>query len=35
VIVHLADLDIGVERSHLPADYFTRDAEWLAENRGW
>ena len=35
VIVHLVDLDIGVERSHLPADYVARDAEWLADNRGW
>jgi maleylpyruvate isomerase len=35
IAVHLVDLDIGVERSQLPADYVARDAEWLAENRGW
>jgi maleylpyruvate isomerase len=35
IIVHLVDLDIGVDRAQLPAEYVVRDAEWLAENRGW
>ncbi|MET0895500.1 MAG: maleylpyruvate isomerase N-terminal domain-containing protein [Acidimicrobiia bacterium] len=33
LLVHLVDLDVGVEPSDLPADYLVADADWIAENR--
>jgi len=33
LLVHLVDLDIGVEPADLPHDYLDVDAEWLAEFR--
>jgi maleylpyruvate isomerase len=35
LLVHLVDLDVGVEPSDLPADYVEADAAWLAEHRAW
>lgn len=33
ISVHLVDLDVGVDRSGLPAGYLERDAPWLAQFR--
>ena len=33
LLVHLVDLDLGVESSDLPRDYLDADAGWLAEFR--
>jgi len=33
LLVHLVDLDLGVEPSDLPRDYLDADATWLAEFR--
>ena len=35
LLVHLVDLDVGVEPRDLPADYLEADATWLAEHRAW
>jgi maleylpyruvate isomerase len=35
LLVHLVDLDVGVEPRDLPADFLEADAAWLAEHRGW
>lgn len=33
LLVHLVDLDVGVRPNQLPADYRTRDADWLEQHR--
>ena len=33
LLVHLVDLDIGVEPADLPRDYLSADSDWLAEFR--
>ena len=33
LLVHLVDLDVGVEPADLPRDYLDADASWLAEFR--
>ncbi|MET0628572.1 MAG: maleylpyruvate isomerase N-terminal domain-containing protein [Acidimicrobiia bacterium] len=33
LLVHLVDLDVGVEPTDLPRDYLDVDADWLAEFR--
>jgi maleylpyruvate isomerase len=35
LLVHLVDLDVGVEPRDLPADFLEADATWLAEHRAW
>ncbi len=33
VLVHLVDLDLGVQPSELPADFLADEASWLREHR--
>ena len=35
LLVHVVDLDLGVDPEDLPQDFLVGDSDWLREHRGW